>query len=374
MQQQIQQRKQYSVPPQISMNSETLNSGQQNKNQQQVGNFIIGKTIGKGTFGKVKLGIHKITNEKVAVKILDKNKIIDNTDKKRLQREIQILRKIRHPNIIQLYEIIESQKQMFLFMEYAPNGELFDFIITRKKASKLLQQIINGIEYIAKIGVVHRDLKPENLLLDQNYNIKIIDFGLSNLYKENEKLKTACGSPCYAAPEMVAGQAYDGLQTDIWSCGIILFTMLCGYLPFEDSNTCQLYKKIMYSELQLPSFLSSNAKSILNHILTKDPEQRITIQQIRQHQFCEEKVPIFQGFIIGIDEIPVDNSILKSIEQYGINSENAQDMIKKNKHNNVTSTYYLQFQKFQREGNKCLSNFNKKIPLQKCRIPIQKSS
>ncbi|KAL4499761.1 hypothetical protein ABPG72_017301 [Tetrahymena utriculariae] len=322
-----------------------------------VGNFEIGQTIGRGTFGKVKLGIHKITNEKVAVKVLDKDKLIDSADKKRLQREISILRKIRHPNIIQLYEIIETPRQLYLFMEYAPNGELFDYIVKRtrlseRQASKFLQQIINGIEYMSKIGVVHRDLKPENLLLDHNYNIKIVDFGLSNTYKDNEKLKTACGSPCYAAPEMVAGKPYNGLQTDIWSSGVILYAMLCGYLPFEDQNTSVLYKKIMNQDPVLPSFLSSSSKGILSGILTKDPEKRYTIQDIRLHPFCKEREPILQGIIVGVHEIPVDQSILKQLEKYQMNVEQAEDMVKRNKHNNITSVYNLLLLKFIREGGK----------------------
>ncbi|EAR87771.2 Serine/Threonine kinase domain protein (macronuclear) [Tetrahymena thermophila SB210] len=322
-----------------------------------VGNFEIGQTIGRGTFGKVKLGIHKITNEKVAVKVLDKDKLIDSADKKRLQREISILRKIRHPNIIQLYEIIETPRQLYLFMEYAPNGELFDYIVKRtrlseRQASKFLQQIINGIEYMSKIGVVHRDLKPENLLLDHNYNIKIVDFGLSNTYKDNEKLKTACGSPCYAAPEMVAGKPYNGLQTDIWSSGVILYAMLCGYLPFEDQNTSVLYKKIMNQDPVLPSFLSSNSKGILSGILTKDPEKRYNIQDIRLHPFCKEREPILQGIIVGVHEIPVDQNILKQLEKYQINVEQAEDMVKRNKHNNITSVYNLLLLKFIREGGK----------------------
>jgi 5'-AMP-activated protein kinase catalytic alpha subunit len=135
-------------------------------------------------------------------------------------------------------------------MEYAEGGELFDYILKKKRLDEkeavfFMQQILSGVEYIHKNGIVHRDLKPENLLLDHNKNIKIVDFGLSNQYKPNERLKTACGSPCYAAPEMIAGKKYECLGVDIWSCGIILYAMLCGFLPFEDPNTNKLYKKIM---------------------------------------------------------------------------------------------------------------------------------
>lgn len=170
----------------------------------------MSKTIGKGTFGKVKLGVHNLTNERVAVKILEKDKIQDVNDVERVAREIHILKMIRHPNIIQLYEIIETPKQLYLIMEYANGGELFDYIVKNQRvkepqALQFFHQIIGGVEYLHKLNIVHRDLKPENLLLDHNLNIKIVDFGLSNTYKNGETLKTACGSPCYAAPEMIAG-------------------------------------------------------------------------------------------------------------------------------------------------------------------------
>ena len=154
----------------------------------KIGDYIIGKSIGKGTFGKVKKGVHIKTNEKVAIKILEKDKIQDVADVERVAREIHILKIVRHPNVIQMYEIIETQKQLYLIMEYAEGGELFDYIVSKKRldekeACGVYQQIIGGIEYISKLGIVHRDLKPENLLLDYNNNIKIVDFGLSNTFK-----------------------------------------------------------------------------------------------------------------------------------------------------------------------------------------------
>ena len=181
---------------------------------------MIGKTIGEGTFGKVKLGCHILTGEKVAVKILEKEKIKDSGDVERVSREIKILKLVRHPNIIQLYEIIETPKQFYLIMEYANGGELFEYIVSHGKikesqACKIFQQLLTGLEYLHSIGVAHRDLKPENLLIDQDFNIKIVDFGLSNLFKSVETLKTACGSPCYAAPEMIAGKRYHGAKADI---------------------------------------------------------------------------------------------------------------------------------------------------------------
>ncbi|EGR27300.1 protein kinase domain protein, partial [Ichthyophthirius multifiliis] len=272
-------------------------------------NKNIDKTIGEGTFGKVKLGIHIETNEKVAIKILEKNKIIEQADVERVAREILILKMLRHPNIIQLYEIIETPKQLYLIMEYASGGELFDYIvanqrINEKESCKYIQQILSGVEYLHNLNITHRDLKPENLLLDYKKNIKIVDFGLSNIYKNKELLKTACGSPCYAAPEMIAGQKYEGLSVDIWSTGIIMFALICGYLPFEDSNTSILYKKIMAGEFQIPRFVSNEGKDLLKQILNIDPQKRIKIENIRKHIWYQQcKQNLGEGIILGISKI-----------------------------------------------------------------------
>lgn len=196
----------------------------------------------------------------------------------RIAREIKILRKIRHNRIIQLYQIIETDNELYFIMEHANAGELFDYIVRHDRvddimAANFFNQILEGVEHLHKYGVCHRDLKPENLLLEKlSNNIKIIDFGLSNMYKPpNETLRTACGSPCYAAPEMIAGKDYHGLQIDIWSCGVILYAMLCGYLPFEDPNTEKLYKKILNCEYSFPNYISDQGKDLVQKILNTDP-------------------------------------------------------------------------------------------------------
>lgn len=204
----------------------------------------------------------------MAVKILEKEKINDQKDVERITREIKILKKVRHPNVIQLYEIIETEKELFMIMEHANGGELFDYIVrhtrlSEKQAAKLFAELIAGIEYLHKSGVCHRDLKPENLLLDYDNTLKIVDFGLSNLYERGQTLKTACGSPCYAAPEMIAGKKYHGLQADIWSCGVVFYAMVAGYLPFEDPKTSNLYKKIMAADYSMPKFLSPECKDFI---------------------------------------------------------------------------------------------------------------
>jgi 5'-AMP-activated protein kinase, catalytic alpha subunit len=324
--------------------------------QYVIGNYEIGKTIGEGTFGKVKLGIHIQTEEKVAIKILEKDRISDVADVERVSREIHILKLIRHSNIIQLYEIIETPKKLYLIMEYASGGELFDHIVKRSKLPEresciFFHQLIGGIEYLHKLHIVHRDLKPENLLLTESNNIKIVDFGLSNTYKIDETLKTACGSPCYAAPEMIAGKRYNGLQVDIWSAGVILFAMVCGYLPFEDSNTSQLYKKILAGDYHFPKFISSEFKEFVKGILNTDPNSRLTIEDIRNNQWYQQiKEEPKPGILIGYDHILVDSSILKQLQRFGYDLDYTKKCIEADKHNNVTTAYYLLLKKHLQNG------------------------
>ena len=219
-------------------------------------------------------------------------------------------------------QIIETSRQLFLIMEYACGGELFDHIVKRKKlkeaeACKFFQQVISGVEYIHRCGICHRDLKPENLLLDESKNIKIVDFGLSNTYGDGGLLKTACGSPCYAAPEMIAGKKYHGLASDIWSCGIILYAMTCGYLPFEDPNTNKLYKKILACDYTIPSSLSLNLQDLMKKILNTDPAKRISIENIRTHDWYTKIRSVeMEGVIIGKDRIPVISEFIDELRNH----------------------------------------------------------
>jgi 5'-AMP-activated protein kinase catalytic alpha subunit len=257
-----------------------------------VGNYVLGRDLGKGTFGEVMVGTHSLTGEKVAIKVLEKEKIVDVHDVERVAREIHILKVVRHPTIVQLYEIIETSKELYLIMEYARGGELFEYIVSRKRvrekdACKFLHQIMSGVDYLHKLGICHRDLKPENLLMDDHNNIKIVDFGLSNTYKPGETLQTACGSPCYAAPEMVAGKKYDGLAADMWSCGVIIYAMVCGFLPFEDPKTNKLYQKILNAEYQIPDFVSDSCQDLIRKILCTEPTDRLDIEGIRAHPWYQ---------------------------------------------------------------------------------------
>ncbi|XP_009625279.1 SNF1-related protein kinase catalytic subunit alpha KIN10-like isoform X1 [Nicotiana tabacum] len=216
-------------------------------------NYKLGKTLGIGSFGKVKIAEHTLTGHKVAVKILNRRKIKNMEMEEKVRREIKILRLFMHPHIIRLYEVVETPSDIYVVMEYVKSGELFDYIVEKGRlqedeARKFFQQIISGVEYCHRNMVVHRDLKPENLLLDSKWNVKIADFGLSNIMRDGHFLKTSCGSPNYAAPEVISGKLYAGPEVDVWSCGVILYALLCGTLPFDDENIPNLFKKIKIDE------------------------------------------------------------------------------------------------------------------------------
>ncbi|KAI9247178.1 kinase-like domain-containing protein [Phascolomyces articulosus] len=261
----------------------------------KLGQYTIIKTIGTGSFGKVKLAVHGITGQKVALKIINKKKIASMDLGGRVKREIQYLKLLRHPHIIKLYEVIATPTDIIMVIEYA-GGELFNYIVEKGRMSeddarRFFQQIICAVEYCHRHKIVHRDLKPENLLLDANNNVKIADFGLSNIMTDGDFLKTSCGSPNYAAPEVISGRLYAGPEVDVWSCGVILYVMLCGRLPFDDEYIPTLFKKINGGIYTMPSFLSPETKYLLTSMLVVDPMKRITIQEIRQNPWFNTNLP-----------------------------------------------------------------------------------
>ena len=332
----------------------------------KIGNFILEQKLGEGTFGKVILGTHLLTKEKVAIKILEKNRI-SQQDIKRIETEINILKTLHHKNIIQLYSIIQTSEKIYLIMEYAEGKELFDYIIEKQKldekeACNFYQQIINGIEYLHKLNIVHRDLKPENLLLDSTKKkIKIVDFGLSSIYNKNQLLKTACGSPCYAAPEMIKGNFYKGINIDIWSSGIILYAMLCGFLPFDEKNNELLYNKIIKGEFDTPPFISDYGKDLINKILCVDPDKRIRIKDIKNHPWFKLINPIFnikEGIIWNYLVFPIDDYIVEKMKLFGFDEIEVKVNVLGNKHNYITTTYYLLLKRKVKKGKKSVSNLD----------------
>jgi len=274
----------------MSEKGRSLSLNENKQREVMIGDYIVKHTIGKGTFSRVKLGINKYTGEKVAIKMLDKLKIVEKEDLERIIREMRMLSELDNEHVIKVYQIYEDDNHYLIIMEYCEGGELFNYIVEKQRLSEnetafFYYQIIKGVEYIHSKGIAHRDLKPENLLLDKDKKIKIIDFGLSNYFDGIQKLETPCGSPCYASPEMVGGNKYNGFFIDVWATGIILFAMLCGYLPFEDDNNDILFKQILSGKINYPSYLSEMSKDLLNKIIETEPEKRIKIEEIKKHPF-----------------------------------------------------------------------------------------
>ena len=332
------------------------------KSKSNKGPYVLGEKLGEGAFAKVRLATQIHIKEKCAVKILEKKLLESSRDIQRLKKEIKILKKLRHKNIIQLYDIMESKRNLYFVMEYCKGGELFDYIVKKKRlkepeACSFFQQIINGVEYLHIQGIIHRDLKPENLLLDDNNHIKISDFGLSTFYSKNNYLQTACGTPSYAPPEMLEGQEYNGEATDVWSCGIILYAMLCGTLPFSESKEQIIVKKIKTHDYSIPNYLSNEAKDLLNHILIINPKERFTINQIKNHPWFNLVKPhLMKGINFEEDIIPVDDKILDMVKSHGFDPEECRTLLLKNKFCSLTTIYYLCLKKYVRENGKSISD------------------
>lgn len=256
----------------------------------RVGKYELGRVLGEGNFAKVKFARNTETGHSVAIKVLDKEKIFKDQLVEQIKREISTMKLVKHPNVVQLHEVMASKSKIYFVLEYVTGGELFNKIASKGRlkedeARKYFQQLINAVDYCHSKGVYHRDLKPENLLLDNNGNLKISDFGLSALpqqLREDGLLHTTCGTPNYVAPEVIIHKGYNGAQADLWSCGVILFVLMAGFLPFDDSNLMNLYRKIHKAEFRFPQWFPSEARKLITRILNPNPNLRITIPQILQ--------------------------------------------------------------------------------------------
>ena len=345
-----------------SQNKEQTQTQTNNKKKLNKGPYLLGEALGEGAFAKVRLATQIHIKEKCAIKIVDKRFLENVQDIQRLRKEIKILKKIRHKNIIQLYDIMESKTNLYFVMEYCKGGELFDYIVKKKKLTEkeaciFFHQIINGVEYLHNQGIIHRDLKPENLLLDEKNQIKISDFGLSTFFTKDNYLQTACGTPSYAPPEMLEGLQYNGEASDIWSCGIILYAMLCGALPFTESKEDIIVEKIKKHEYKIPDYLSKEAQDILNHILKINPLERYNIESIKKHPWFNIVKPhLIKGISVDSIKIPVDDKILDMVKNYGFNPEECRELLLKNKFCSLTSIYYLCLKKYVKEGGKSISD------------------
>ncbi|KAG4999932.1 hypothetical protein AAZX31_08G113900 [Glycine max] len=260
-----------------------------------LGRFELGKLLGHGTFAKVHHARNIKTGEGVAIKIINKEKILKGGLVSHIKREISILRRVRHPNIVQLFEVMATKTKIYFVMEFVRGGELFNKVakgrLKEEVARKYFQQLVSAVEFCHARGVFHRDLKPENLLLDEDGNLKVSDFGLSAVsdqIRHDGLFHTFCGTPAYVAPEVLARKGYDGAKVDIWSCGVVLFVLMAGYLPFHDRNVMAMYKKIYKGEFRCPRWFSSELTRLFSRLLDTNPQTRISIPEIMENRWFKK--------------------------------------------------------------------------------------
>ncbi|WOK97904.1 CBL-interacting protein kinase 19-like [Canna indica] len=279
-----------------------------------LGRFDLGKLLGAGTFGKVYVARNAHTGELVAIKALDKEKILRGGLVTQIKREIAVLRRVRHPYIVQLHEVMATRTKIYFVMEYVRGGELFSRVakgrMREDAARRYFQQLVSAVAFCHARGVFHRDLKPENLLVDGNGDVKVSDFGLSAVSEQmhgDGLLHTLCGTPAYVAPEVLGGRGYDGAKVDIWSCGIILFVLMAGYLPFQDRNIAVMYRKINKGEFRCPRWFSPDLIRLVRRMLDTNPQTRISILEIMEHPWFKKGFRHVQFYIedlISSQEVP----------------------------------------------------------------------
>lgn len=292
----------------------------------KIGPWRLGKTLGRGATGRVLLGVHQQTGQKAAVKVVSKSELNDEYERPQdrqgalpygIEREIIIMKLLTHPNVLRLYDVWETSKALYLVLEYVEGGELFDLLVERgplqeEEAVKYFRQIILGTAYCHALGICHRDLKPENLLLDANLNVKLADFGMAALESNGKLLETSCGSPHYAAPEIVSGLKYHGAASDVWSCGVILFALLTGRLPFDDENIRNLLLKVQAGNFEMADELSVEAQDLIWRMLTVDPIHRLTTAEVLNHALLK-KYPIPNEDLISVKSLPHPETAHKSL-------------------------------------------------------------
>lgn len=251
--------------------------------------YELGRLLGKGNFAKVYHARNIKTGMSVAIKVIDKEKVMKVGMIEQIKREISVMRLVKHPNIVQLYEVMASKSKVYFVMEHVKGGELFNKVskgkLNEDTAKMYFKQLISAVDFCHSRGVYHRDLKLENVLLDEDGNLKVSDFGLSALAESKRQdgmLHTTCGTPAYVAPEVIGKTGYDGCKADIWSCGVILYVLLAGYLPFYDSNLMEMYRKVVKAEFKFPSGFPAEARRLVSKMLDPNPSTRISIAMIMQ--------------------------------------------------------------------------------------------
>ncbi|XP_031656633.1 MAP/microtubule affinity-regulating kinase 3 isoform X6 [Oncorhynchus kisutch] len=321
--------------------------------QPHVGNYRLLKTIGKGNFAKVKLARHILTGREVAIKIIDKTQL-NPTSLQKLFREVRIMKILNHPNIVKLFEVIETEKTLYLVMEYASGGEVFDYLVAHgrmkeKEARAKFRQIVSAVQYCHQKKIVHRDLKAENLLLDADMNIKIADFGFSNEFTMGSKLDTFCGSPPYAAPELFQGKKYDGPEVDVWSLGVILYTLVSGSLPFDGQNLKELRERVVRGKYRIPFYMSTDCENLLKRFLVLNPSKRGTLE-VRED--VRNQIMKDRWINAGLEENELkpfmepeqditDQKRIDIMVEMGYTQEEVTESLTRMKYDEITATYLL---------------------------------
>uniref|UniRef100_A0A5K3EWB8 non-specific serine/threonine protein kinase n=1 Tax=Mesocestoides corti TaxID=53468 RepID=A0A5K3EWB8_MESCO len=316
------------------------------RDQPHVGKYKLIRTLGSGNFAKVKLAQHITTKKEVAVKVIDKGKL-NEASLSKLFREVRVMKQLNHPNIVKLYEVIESERHVYLVMEFAANGELFEYLVSngrmREKDARIkFRQIVSAVQYCHQKNIVHRDLKAENLLLDADYNIKLADFGFSNTFRPDKKLDTFCGSPPYAAPELFLGKKYTGPEVDVWSLGVILYTIVAGYLPFDAQNLRDLRERVLRGKYRIPFYMSTDCEMLLKRMLVLNPEKRHSLLSVMEDKWTN--INMEDDILRPYQEPPPDYNDpvrLAKMTEMGFTLEEIKDSLENNKFNNVTATYLL---------------------------------
>ncbi|KAG7470805.1 hypothetical protein MATL_G00117820 [Megalops atlanticus] len=320
----------------------------------RVGYYEIERTIGKGNFAVVKLATHIITKAKVAIKIVDKTQL-DDENLKKIFREVQIMKMLRHPHIIRLYQVMETERMIYLVTEYASGGEIFDHLVAHgrmaeKDARRKFKQIVAAVHFCHCRNIVHRDLKAENLLLDHNLNIKIADFGFSNMFSRGQLLKTWCGSPPYAAPELFEGKEYEGPKVDIWSLGVVLYVLVCGALPFDGSTLQNLRARVLSGKFRIPFFMSTDCEYLIRHMLVLEPSKRLSMEQICKNKWMRQgdPDPEFDRLIAECEQVKserevelINEQVLIAMAEMGLDRERTLQSLHTDAYDHYSAIYSL---------------------------------
>ncbi|XP_059139871.1 uncharacterized protein LOC131928009 isoform X2 [Physella acuta] len=335
----------------------------------KVGYYEMERTIGKGNFAVVKLATHNVTKTKVAIKIVDKTQL-DEDNLGKIYREIEIMKLLRHPHIIRLYQVMQSERMLYLVTEYASGGEIFDHLVAHgrmneREARKKFQQIVSAVAYCHSRGIVHRDLKAENLLLDANLNIKIADFGFSNFFAPNSPLKTWCGSPPYAAPELFEGVEYDAPKVDVWSLGVVLYVLVCGALPFDGSTLQSLRNRVLAGKYRVPFYMTRDCENLISNMLVVESARRYTISQIVKHTWMHAGSEDLDNDELLLDQGEDDNSlsvdsdlgqqILTHMASLGLDIDSTVKSVESNSFDNLSAIYHLLADKFRKHPRAMVS-------------------